>query len=195
MAQARFLTARAVTRLVIGRYLQAPPRSFRIDTDPYGKPGLTGSSGAGGLAFNLSHTGGKGMLALACDRRLGIDVQDWRQVRDAAGLVRRCFAESEQAYWFDLEFSRREAELFRLWALKEAFCKAVGRGLALGLNRCVFDCRGTRPRLVSAPEAADGIGQWHFAELALPTGTSGAIACDRGISKLRRFMFEHPARF
>jgi 4'-phosphopantetheinyl transferase len=190
VARRRSLLSRALLRTLVGRYLDVEPRSIELATGPHGKPRLRGSDGSHGLVFNASHTGRKGVLALAFDGDLGIDVEDWRRVGNVAGLLRRCFADSERAHWESLEPSCQQAELFRFWTLKEAYCKAVGRGLALGLKRCVFDCTGSHPRLTKQPADCGDPEDWHFAELAMPAGTSGAVAFNRPIRALRQFTLD-----
>lgn len=183
----RFLTSKAFLRHILGHYLGIEPRSITLTKGPHGKPRLAGSDGLSGLVFNATDTGGRGALALACDGHLGIDLQAWRPLRDSAALLRRCWADSERAYWSQLEAPLRTAALFRSWTLKEAFCKAVGRGLALGPHRCVFDCDGPRPKLTACPPEWADCGNWDFIELSLPPGTSGAIALNRPIHTLREF--------
>jgi 4'-phosphopantetheinyl transferase len=190
VARGRFVGFRGLLRATLARYLDTAPESIRLTTEPHGKPQLEGSDGLHGLVFNASHSGTLGALALAFDGHLGIDIERWRALRDPAALAARCLAPSEQTHWLTIDESGRESEFFRLWTLKEAFGKAVGRGLAIGVNRCVFDCRGERPRLVSYPIEEGGDGAWDFSELEVPPRTSGAIAFSRPIETLRQFA--HP---
>jgi 4'-phosphopantetheinyl transferase len=109
LARRRSLLSRALLRTLVGRYLDVEPRSIELATGPHGKPRLRGSDGSHGLVFNASHTGRKGVLALAFDGDLGIDVEDWRRVGNVAGLLRRCFADSERAHWESLKPSCQRA--------------------------------------------------------------------------------------
>lgn len=185
----RFMASRATLRIVLGRYLRVNPRSVVITAGPHGKPQLADSDGARGLVFNISHTAGRGVLALAWDGQIGIDLQAWRQIRHVDPLLQRCCAESERTWLRSLDPALQTAALFRLWTLKEAFCKAIGRGLAYGLNRCVFDCTGSRPRLIAPAPQPDVACSWHFAELPLPTGISAAVALDRPMAQPGEYKF------
>ena len=186
----RFVACRAALRIILGRYLSMEPGSVPITNGPHGKPQLAGSDSASGLIFNLSHTADRAVLAVAWDGQIGIDLQVWRQFRDVEALLRRCCADSEQAWVRSLDPADQPAALFRLWTLKEAFCKANGRGLAYGLNRCIFDCTGPRPRLLAPAPKPDDPRIWHFAELPLPTGISGAVALDRPMAQPTEFKFD-----
>ena len=70
-----FTAARAALRLLLGRYLQAPPESLRIETGPQSKPFLVENSHPSELRFNLSHSHGLALFAFALHRELGIDVE------------------------------------------------------------------------------------------------------------------------
>lgn len=133
------------------------------------------------------------VVALAFDARLGIDIERWRPLGDAAALAVRCFAPSELAHWHRLPESQQLREFFRLWTLKEAFCKAVGRGIGLGLQGCEFDCAATRPRLLSWPAEETGAHRdWFFCEFDGRSGMSGAVACDRLAEHVRHFEWTAP---
>jgi hypothetical protein len=84
--------------------------------------------------FNLSHSGGMGLIGWARDRELGVDVERWRELRDEAALVRRFFSQAEIAAYEALPEAQRRAGFFRCWTRKEAYVKAVGRGLGLPLH-------------------------------------------------------------
>ena len=58
-----YTAARAVLRIILGRYLDRPPASLRFKYNSFGKPSLDG--GAGGVRFNLSHSGGLALYAVA----------------------------------------------------------------------------------------------------------------------------------
>ena len=194
--QFRFIAARGMLRVLLGRYLGTAAASIAFELGPHGKPRLAGTRPDRGLVFNASNTRNHLAVAFAYEGRLGVDIECWRPIDDAAGLLSRCFAESERNYWNSLPEPRKEQELFRFWTLKEAFCKAVGRGLGLGLDHCVFDCTGDAPRLIAYPSAGDGADDrvgWHFAELGGLAGISGAVAFDRVIPSLRLCDFPGPS--
>ena len=82
-------------------------------------------------AFNLSHSGDHGLVALGGHGRLGIDVEVRLPRRHLSAIARRVLGPVEQAA---LERTEGEAErrLFhRFWTLKEALIKASGEGFAL----------------------------------------------------------------
>lgn len=116
----QFVTARGLLRGVLGGYLGVDPRDVPITYLGSGKPVLEA-----GPHFNLTHTDGLGLVAVA-GRRVGIDVERIRGVENADGLVGRFFSGPERAAFAGLAEAHREAAFFRGWACKEAVIKAVG---------------------------------------------------------------------
>ena len=75
------------------------------------------------LRFNLSHTKGLALAALALEMEVGVDVERIRPMRDHAAIAERFFPAGE-AYGIE-----DEREFFRRWTRLEAICKALGLGL------------------------------------------------------------------
>jgi 4'-phosphopantetheinyl transferase len=82
----------------------------------------------------LSHSGARGLLGWSWRREIGVDVEVWRSMRDAAALVRRYFSAVEVAAWDALAPAQQHEAFFNLWTRKEAYVKALGRGLGLPLH-------------------------------------------------------------
>lgn len=121
-------------RRLLGAELQRAPEALVFEAGTHGKPRLAGADAGSGLEFNLSHSGDHAMLGCAWRRELGVDIEQWRQMRDEAALVRRFFSPAEQAAYAALPAGRRSRGFFQCWTRKEAYVKAVGRGLGLPLD-------------------------------------------------------------
>ena len=76
------------------------------------------------LYFNLSHTLGWSLCALS-DAPVGVDIEVPRPRRE--GLWRFCLTDGEYAAF--LASGGGWEEFYRLWTLKEAWCKYTGQGL------------------------------------------------------------------
>lgn len=76
------------------------------------------------LYFNLSHTAGWSLCALS-DAPVGVDIEVPRPRRE--GLWRFCLTDGEYAAF--LASGGGWEEFYRLWTLKEAWCKYTGQGL------------------------------------------------------------------
>ena len=132
-------------RLTLGEALGAAPSSLRIRIEANGKPVLAG----GGLHFNVSHSGGIGMLAWG-PRELGADVEALI-ARPTDSLAEEILAPSELAAWRDLAAASRQAALTRFWARKEATLKAIGTGLRIAPRTIVVGNVWNTPDTPTAP--------------------------------------------
>ncbi len=142
----RFTSGRVGLRHLLGTHLGEHPRSLHFDYGEHGRPTLRGQSE---LDFNLSHTGHVALLAILDRRvlrgRVGVDVESRRDRLGAVPsrthlleLSRVCFSVIERDA---LERAAAPEDVFyRTWTRKEAVIKALGDGIAYGLQR--FDVSG-----------------------------------------------------
>lgn len=139
---------RLCLRAELARQTQMAPEAFRFDYGPQGKPELRRQQG-GPFAFNLSHSGDRLLLAVISghddrceynnDLYLGVDIERKRTNTDINAIYRHYFSAPEQAYLVSLDNVHKRDAFFDLWALKESYIKATGRGLAEGLHSFAFD--------------------------------------------------------
>ena len=86
------------------------------------------------MSFNVSHSGNHGLIALAPEGRIGVDVEQRDTRHDPDGPIRTVFAPAERAE-LAATCDARKVDLFlTLWTLKEALVKALGVGLSLDLS-------------------------------------------------------------
>jgi 4'-phosphopantetheinyl transferase len=134
-----FLSARILLRSVLSLYGALPPAAWRFDTNPWGRPHIASQDSPPGLVFNLSHKPGLVTCLVGSCRDLGVDVED-TSVRRAylLEIASRFFSPCEAAALHELPDTKQAQRFFQLWTLKEAYIKARGRGLSLGLSRFSF---------------------------------------------------------
>ena len=82
------------------------------------------------IAFNVSHSGRHGLIALAPEGQIGVDVEERSARRDIDGDIRLLFAPEERARLNSADGPRRLELFWSLWTMKEALVKASGTGLA-----------------------------------------------------------------
>jgi 4'-phosphopantetheinyl transferase len=128
--RAEYVTARGLLRRLLGEYLGVPPHEVRFVYGSHGKPGLASPFHATDLRFNVSHTQGLAVMALARGRDLGVDVERERADIDLLGVAHQVFPESHVAALRRLPLEQRQPLFFTLWTLLEASVKATGAGLA-----------------------------------------------------------------
>lgn len=152
----QFRAARTALRQVLGGYLGIDPRDVSLTVEPDGKPVLA----KGHLQFNVTHSGERGLVAVA-NRRVGVDLEQLRPVENADGLVERFFGPEEREQYRRLPVDLKLAGFFRGWTGKEALLKAVGTGIQ-NVDKCVVDLDPRNPpRIVRFDHAAE-YGEWRL---------------------------------
>lgn len=179
-ARAAFVGARGTRRLLLGRYLGVPPQALRFRYSPQGKPALEGHD----LCFNLSHSQGLALYAFGRRLPLGIDVEHLRPAVASEQIARRFFAPQEVAALGLVEAERRAEVFFTCWARKEAYLKARGEGLSLGLH--TFAVSLDEPAALLHSDQGEGECQrWRLCALRPQPGYVGALCAAAGNWSLR----------
>ncbi len=126
-----FTLCRAALRALLCRELDCGNEELSFGASDHGKPfALVGGSRAP-ISFNVSHSGRHGLIALAPQGRIGVDVEDRMARRDMDGDIRLLFAPGERAGLASAEGSGKADLFYNLWTMKEALVKAAGIGLRI----------------------------------------------------------------
>ena len=174
----RFVVARAMMRLILGRYLNARPYQLEFTYNAYGKPGIAHPSG---LEFNISHSGELAILAVGQKHSLGIDLEFF-SARPYAGIGKQLFSSLERDTLANLPAMLTPLAFFHIWAQKEAFIKASGLGLHYPTEQ--FDV----PALPLAPkEIRDSIHNtsWQLLSFMPQVACCAALCHHKNIQEIR----------
>src|SRR5215510_7082324 len=71
----RFIAGRGILRKIISSYLTLAPDEVRFVYNKYGKLFISDDQNCSVLSFNLSHSNGMALYAVARRRRVGIDIE------------------------------------------------------------------------------------------------------------------------
>ena len=128
--RARYIVGRAALRGVLAAGLDCSPAAIRFSYGTNGKPKLEG--GHGGVDFNLAHSGGDAVIAVADGAAVGVDIELFRPIADVESLARLVFSDVERRA---LALAPDPVSAFlNGWTRKEAYVKALGMGLAAPLK-------------------------------------------------------------
>src|SRR3954452_22562898 len=162
----RFVATRAALRTLLGRYLDEDPATLRFGTSGNGKPRLDPSSS---LQFNVSHSGNVGLIAIAAEMHVGIDVEQIKRRERQDGIARRVFTQAER------DAIDGDDDFFRHWVAKEAFVKATGRGISSVKSfEVLLDAPGGA-RLTHVSGDHEEAARWTLAPVAAPPGYAAAV--------------------
>jgi len=132
-----YILARGCLRAVLARYTGLGPSALIFQPGATGKPALAaGPDGEERVLFNLSHSHGRMLIAVARQREVGVDLEQIRDGVEVAKLAQRFYSPSECESVTGLPAPAQAAQFFRYWAAKEAFLKCKGVGLQFPLDRC-----------------------------------------------------------
>ena len=153
---------------VLSFYLGQEPQDIAFEAGPAGKPGLKGEPPAG-LRFNVSHSGDVAVVAIACGREVGVDVELICDPVPEPSAIRPYCSQCELAEIDALSGRDKVAAFYRIWTRKEALLKATGEGLG-GLSPDLDVCSGSLQQRHGKT--------WHLCDLDLLPGYAAAIASE-----------------
>lgn len=136
----RALLARALVRTTIARYqtnCQMNPRSLKFRKNIYGKPEVEWQNennfSPPPLHFNISHTSSMIACGVTVNVPIGIDVEEkQRRIKNnIIAFAQRYFSPYEVKLLTAISDPEvQHQEFIKLWTLKEAYVKALGKGFS-----------------------------------------------------------------
>lgn len=184
----RFALARGSMRAILGRYLNLPPASLEFRYGEQGKPSLAPEQNPSDLRFNLTHSHELAVLAVAIGREVGLDVEHLRDNIEFAKLALRYFSPSEARTLDSLQGEELKRQFFRIWTAKEAYIKAIGKGLRIPLDQ--FDIQvghDHSPALLETRHAPGEKHRWTFSSFDGGADYLGTLAIEGPVGD-RRFL-------
>lgn len=174
-----FVVARGTLREILSRYVGQPPELLQFVYNAFGKPELDGVPGETRVRFNLSHSGGLALYAVAAGREVGVDVEAVRDCMPCEELAVSHFSRREVDVLLALPACDRTRAFFECWARKEAYIKARGEGLSLPLDSFDVSLTPGEPAALLATRGSEhGARRWSLRELAAGTGYAAAVAAE-----------------
>jgi 4'-phosphopantetheinyl transferase len=156
-----YLIAHALLRTTLAGYLGQAPDDIAFTHNRFGKPRL--AEPGPGLEFNLSHTRGFAVVAVAHGGVVGVDAENTDRVVDAISL-QHVLAPAEIRQLEGWTPEQHRAAVFTFWTLKEAYVKARGEGLSIPLDSFAFRLgAGAQVPIAFTPAADDPCRDWFVA--------------------------------
>jgi len=177
----RYLVTRALVRTTLSRYVPIAAEQWAFAADAYGRPKITNRDPAAArVSFNISHTTSLAVLAVTCDCRVGVDVENVGVRQAAIDVADHFFNPREVVSLRALPEEQRHERFFDYWTLKESYIKARGLGLSIRLDQFGFDFPEAGTVVLSmAPALNDRAGRWQFWQFRPADGFVMALCAER----------------
>jgi 4'-phosphopantetheinyl transferase len=176
--RARATVSRGLLRVVLARLKDCRVDEVELLLGTYGKPHLAPPMA---VEFSVSRSGDYVMLAMARERRIGIDVERIRSLTDFNRLLSACLTPDEQMEMALLSGTEdRQLAFFSAWTQKEAFLKGIGCGLSLAPTAVRVNLLPHAPPcLLQVDGMADAATAWQMLALPPIKGYSAALAVEQ----------------
>lgn len=177
-----FIAARAILRLLLGKYLRKNPEKIVFEYGEFGKPTVSGQNG---LQFNISHSGGLGLFTFTRKNLIGVDVELIKTEIELKEIAERFFSQNEFKALSQMPVEEQPQAFFNCWTRKEAFIKAVGDGLSFPLDKFEVSMAPKDPaQLLATHWDPEERSKWSLFSLKPQKGFAGAIAVKGQVEKL-----------
>ncbi|MGI9088549.1 MAG: 4'-phosphopantetheinyl transferase family protein [Chthoniobacterales bacterium] len=183
----RFIAARGLLRFLLGEELGQNPAELVFAQGEHGKPRLVNADETmPALDFNVSHSAGWAMIALAYGRRVGIDLEAGERLEPDDGnlsaLAARIMSAGELEFWRALpDAPARRAGFLRAWTRKEAYSKAIGKGFSADFAQVEIALDATDSCLFTGRGGLTS--RWLIRDLAAPLNFHAALAIEQRVAE------------
>lgn len=181
-----FVVSRGILRTILGCYLNIEPSWLRFCYGKHGKPALADTFGKGTVFFSMSDSQRFAIYAFSRDSEIGVDIEQIYNISEMDQIAERFFSVSENAVFRSLPETIKKEAFFNCWTRKEAFIKAIGKGLSQPLDK--FDVSlvpGESAKLLRINGDSKRALRWSIQELKPASGFVAALAVKKRSWQLR----------
>ena len=183
-----YVVARAILRKLLAAYLGKPAHEVHFAYAEKGKPRLAEK---GILNFNLAHSHGQAVYAVASGRELGIDLEFIREDFAGEDIAERFFSRAEIASLRNVPADLAKQAFFNCWTRKEAYIKARGEGLSMPLDGFDVSLEPGEPAVFLRNHKEPGeVERWSMRALSAPEGYVAALVVEGQSWELKRFSLD-----
>jgi 4'-phosphopantetheinyl transferase len=191
-----FILRRGFLRTLIQNYTGIKADRVEFCHSTWGKPELLKSQEVGSFQFNTAHSRDSMILAFGKDLSVGVDLEYVDKNYPVKKVATRFFTPQESAALIEADSDRLVSLFFEIWVRKEAFLKAIGRGLSLPLDSFEVplntsgDC-AEEPPLKNATMEMDG-NLWFVSDITFRALYKACLATSLPPSAIR--IFDWPSK-
>jgi len=177
-----FTLTRGILRCVLSRYIHTTPEKIHFDYTSFGRPCLCASLEEPMLNFNVSHSNRWALFALGKNPKTGVDVEYIRAELDIMGISRRFFSPHETHLIESAPEDKRQRLFYEIWVRKEAYVKALGKGLSIPLSRFTVPL-GSHTPVILYPDG----DPWLFHGISIDPDYASALVTRPPVTCIRKY--------
>jgi 4'-phosphopantetheinyl transferase len=180
-----FILCHSQLRLILSKYCDCLPGELSFRYNSCKKP-LISNTESGELKFNMSHSDDLMLVGLCKRNEIGIDIEKVREVDELENIANENFSAQEIKYLMDS--SDKINTFFKIWTRKEAFIKAIGKGIHFPLKSFCVEIKsmGSPEHLVILHHSPRQ-DQWRTSELKVSDGYIASLAINSDKFKISYF--------
>ena len=133
--RSRYTLGRAVLRILVTHLANTPPPDTLFADGITGAPLDLKCADGDDLCFTVSHSGNYTLFGFCKGKRLGVDIERKRSLKQVFELASYVFSEEERRWLSSMEPAVVETAFFRIWTRKEAVVKYYRGSVAADMHR------------------------------------------------------------
>lgn len=189
-----YITAHCGMREILSFYLGICPQNIEFEANFYGKPFLRRNDID--LRFNLSHSHERALLAVTRGKEIGVDIELIRNSIAEENLAEQFFSPLEAETLRNLPKGLQTKAFFDCWTRKEAFIKAVGKGLSYPLKDfTVAFTPSERARLIALENSPIRAEDWQIVKLNVAEDYAAAMAVEAQSIETKLYLWNFSKSF
>lgn len=184
-----FIRSHSALRHILAKYTGVAAHRLSFNLSEFGKPSLDLHEDHA-IHFNLSHSGDIAVVAVA-SARVGVDVERWDPNVEFLELATHYFSPAERLALSALNGTELLMQgFFQAWSRKEAYLKATGTGISVGLHH--FDVSltpGQPAQLLADRKQPDAPTRWSMQSIDVHAGYSAAVVVSGTLKSIDTFNY------
>lgn len=186
-----FIISRAFLRIILSKYLKTIPQEIYFTYNNKGKPQLD-TEALLSIKFNLSHKNNYVIYGFSY-HNIGIDLEKIDDKIKVEKIAQRFFCNDEFNYLKTLDSKVKIEYFLKLWTKKEAYLKAIGKGLSGGLDSICFLVNNHHQKIdFIINKNNNSSDNWYFKTWILKDNYIMSIAIN-SIIKTKFYYYSNPA--
>lgn len=169
----RYIMGRSALRKLLGRYLNCSPISIRFSYNDYGKPSLSDNNSD--IQFNVSRSQNIMLCAFVLNSEVGIDIEAINPNIDFAAISQSFFSEQERKALHEIDKNAIDRAFFRIWSRKEAYIKALGKGLSYPLQQFSVSLENNSAGIIEYQDLINEDKCWQIYDIEIENDYSAAL--------------------